>query len=64
MFTAAILQRATVKPPNINAHEIEKGSKFHAQSQINLGLRMNMRQLVHILVHHVTNYIPSGYSSP
>ena len=29
MFTVAILQRATVKPPNIIAHE--KGFNFHAQ---------------------------------
>ena len=29
MFTVAILQRATVKPPNIIAHG--KGFKFHVQ---------------------------------
>ena len=31
MFIVAILQQATVKPPNIIAHE--KGFKFHAQHE-------------------------------
>ena len=36
MFPVTILQRATVKPPNIIAHE--KGFKFHAQPQTGLDI--------------------------